>query len=610
MPAQAQRGYTPGAGECGLRRERNSWAQAPPGLASQGNDVALSADGNTAIVGGYFDNGYTGAVWVYTRSGGVWTQEGGKLVGTGAVGMPEQGFSVALSADGNTAIAGGYIDDGATGAVWMYYRSGPPLITSIDDIGNDQGGQVRLAWTRSVADHPDVVQVSSYGIFRQSSSGNMMDAKAMPLPAEMAMDSSLLGYDFVASVPAYQLPGYQTVVPTLEDSSASGSHSFRFLVVANSNDPGRYFVSTVDSGHSVDNLSPIPPAGLLASVGAGPEVELTWSPPTDQDVGRYTVYRSTNAGFTPAPGDSVGTSSSMNFTDTSPIPGVLSYYRIVAVDVHGNASGPSGEAAAAVTVTQQFGVQEKWNIVSVPLVMGDYAKTTLFPSATTNAFAFENGYVAYGVLNNGRAYWLKFPGGETISHAGLVRTADTVDVAEGWNMVGSLSVTIPVSNVGSVPGGIVTSSFFGYDVGYSASPTLEPGRGYWVKVSQSGQLVMTSTAIVPSADRIRVEDTGELPPPPPDQVDAAVPDAYALEQNYPNPFNPVTTITYALPAAGHVTLSVYNTLGQVVAALVNESQEAGYRSVSFDAAGIPSGVYVYRITAGSFTDVKKMLLLK
>jgi hypothetical protein len=73
----------------------------------QGDSVALSADGNTAIVGGCCDNSYTGAAWVFTRSGGVWTQQGDKLVGTGAVGNANQGWSVALSADGNTAIVGG-----------------------------------------------------------------------------------------------------------------------------------------------------------------------------------------------------------------------------------------------------------------------------------------------------------------------------------------------------------------------------------------------------------------------------------------------------------------------------------------------------------------------
>jgi len=67
---------------------------------------------------------YTGAAWVFTRSGGGWTQQGSKLVGTGAVGNAGQGFSVALSADANTAIVGGVGDNSYTGAAWVYSRGG------------------------------------------------------------------------------------------------------------------------------------------------------------------------------------------------------------------------------------------------------------------------------------------------------------------------------------------------------------------------------------------------------------------------------------------------------------------------------------------------------
>ncbi len=90
----------------------------------QGWSVALSADGNTAIVGGFADNSGIGAAWVFTRSGGTWTQQGSKLVGMGAAGAPEQGYSVALSADGNTAIVGGPVDNSDAGAAWVFTRSG------------------------------------------------------------------------------------------------------------------------------------------------------------------------------------------------------------------------------------------------------------------------------------------------------------------------------------------------------------------------------------------------------------------------------------------------------------------------------------------------------
>jgi hypothetical protein len=92
--------------------------------AQQGWSVSLSGDGNTAIVGGFIDNEFAGAAWVFTRSAGVWSQQGAKLVGTGAVGNAGQGSAVSLSGDGNTAIVGGYLDGAGPGAAWVYSRSG------------------------------------------------------------------------------------------------------------------------------------------------------------------------------------------------------------------------------------------------------------------------------------------------------------------------------------------------------------------------------------------------------------------------------------------------------------------------------------------------------
>lgn len=89
----------------------------------QGSSVSVSADGNTALVGGFGDNGDIGAVWVYTRTNGVWTQQGDKLVGAGAIGAALQGYTVSISADGNTALVGGKNDDSNTGAVWVFTRT-------------------------------------------------------------------------------------------------------------------------------------------------------------------------------------------------------------------------------------------------------------------------------------------------------------------------------------------------------------------------------------------------------------------------------------------------------------------------------------------------------
>jgi len=89
-----------------------------------------------------------------------------------------------------------------------------------------------------------------------------------------------------------------------------------------------------------------------------------------------------------------------------------------------------------------------------------------------------------------------------------------------------------------------------------------------------------------------------------------LPERYAVEQNYPNPFNPTTTIRYDLPSAVKVTLKVYDLLGREVATLVNEPQQPGRYQITFNAGLLASGVYYYRLDAGGFHSVKKLVLIR
>jgi TctA family transporter len=89
-----------------------------------------------------------------------------------------------------------------------------------------------------------------------------------------------------------------------------------------------------------------------------------------------------------------------------------------------------------------------------------------------------------------------------------------------------------------------------------------------------------------------------------------IPTEYSLQQNYPNPFNPSTTIRYSLPQSGQVKLIVYDVLGRQVATLIDEKQNAGVFAITFNAARLTSGVYFYRLNIGTFTQTKKMLMLK
>ena len=96
---------------------------------------------------------------------------------------------------------------------------------------------------------------------------------------------------------------------------------------------------------------------------------------------------------------------------------------------------------------------------------------------------------------------------------------------------------------------------------------------------------------------------------------AQIPKEYILNQNYPNPFNPVTTLRYDLPEQSDVTITIYNMLGRKVKTLVNSTQDAGFKSVIWDATNyqgnpVSAGVYLYKIQAGEYISTKKMVLLK
>jgi len=88
------------------------------------------------------------------------------------------------------------------------------------------------------------------------------------------------------------------------------------------------------------------------------------------------------------------------------------------------------------------------------------------------------------------------------------------------------------------------------------------------------------------------------------------PQSYSLDQNFPNPFNPTTQIKYGVPEASNVKIEIFSVTGEVVATLVNEIKSEGYHTVSFNASNLSSGMYLYRISAGSFIETKKMILLR
>ncbi len=264
----------------------------------------------------------------------------------------------------------------------------------------------------------------------------------------------------------------------------------------------------------------------------------------------------------------------------------------------------------------------EWNMVSVPLNMAGAPVKSLFPTAISSAFVYAGSYTVKDTLSGGVGCWIRFPAGVTDTLTGIPLVTDTISVSQGWNLIGSTYQVVPVAAVASIPAGMTTSNYFGYNGGYINVDTLQPGRGYWVKSSSAGSLVLTSGFQLPgkaAPARTHIVSTPDRPPSPPDAFLAdkgVIPKVYSLKQAYPDPFNPSTTIVFDLEKASLVTLKVYNMLGEAVATLrQNEGLDAGRYENIFSASNLSSGIYYYSIIARSadgaiFRDVKKMVLLK
>ena len=217
--------------------------------------------------------------------------------------------------------------------------------------------------------------------------------------------------------------------------------------------------------------------------------------------------------------------------------------------------------------------------VIVPLTMGtnwtqDYVETDstsiagISSTVSVSNVHIENMVDAYGTMT--------LPGGGTVQALRL-RSDERriVQTADGSNYTRSISYIF------------ITNS--GTQVSVNAADTTSPNTGV-IAVDGISFIISGVTGV--------------------EQADNNVPENFNLEQNYPNPFNPSTQINYSIPSSQKVTLKVYDELGKEVATLVNKDQAAGNYTVDFSASNLASGVYFYRIQAGNFIQMKKMILMK
>ncbi len=151
-----------------------------------------------------------------------------------------------------------------------------------------------------------------------------------------------------------------------------------------------------------------------------------------------------------------------------------------------------------------YSYNQGWNMIAVPVLFwGDNHKTTIFPTSISSAFRYSNLYIEEDMLTHGIGYWLKFAAPEVVSINGNPIFDETIQVNEGWNLIGSISTPIVTSNILQSPSNIIQSDFFSYDLSYNPTDTIYPAKAYWIKTNQPGQLVLLSSIVTNKQANIR-----------------------------------------------------------------------------------------------------------
>lgn len=240
-----------------------------------------------------------------------------------------------VNGDGNADIIVGapYYSTSNTnwvGRAYLYRSTAPsivPRITAVADVPHDQGGVVNVQWSRSGYDARNVSRVTSYRLEQSNPPGK-----------------NGFAWSTVATIPASHNPQYAQLVSTPYDSMTAIGGSFFYRVTAATDDNNEYWRSGIVSGHSVDNLPPISPTSAALAVQPNGNILLSWNRNrTDADVGGFTIYRSTTSGFVPSIANAITITRDSSYLDMTSAVGAQYFYRIKAVDIHGNESASSPE---------------------------------------------------------------------------------------------------------------------------------------------------------------------------------------------------------------------------------------------------------------------------
>ena len=263
-----------------------------------------------------------------------------------------RGGAIVAFIDGRGGMANGNYDLFASHLDSWGILGAEPVMASVRDVPNDNGGHVKVSWYASPLEaDPLSVGVSEYLVLRSAPPNLVARAQraglvSMSPHAVATADPALRPllaqpdgvntyfWELVATQAAYHLPTYSVIAPTTGDSMGIGNPRTAFMVQAVNLGNGDYWASAPDSGYSTDNVPPIMPAPFTGTYTAG-SATLHWNPNPDLDLANYRLYRGTTSSFIASPASLVATPADTGYVDAA---GAPYYYRLSAVDIHGNES--------------------------------------------------------------------------------------------------------------------------------------------------------------------------------------------------------------------------------------------------------------------------------
>jgi hypothetical protein len=259
---------------------------------------------------------------------------------------------------------------------------------------------------------------------------------------------------------------------------------------------GEFFAFAIDSALSAPP-APIPVFPSDQEIGQPLALTLTWTPSSGAT--SYGVQMSADSTF--AGGFVVNEASIPDtFRAVSGLSQLTRYHwRVRARNIGGTSAWSSPRVFTTLPgiVVRTVPFNAEWNMLSNPVNTQSDSVLQLFPlSLLSYGFAFDpgSGYTQSHRLAHGRGYWMKFGSAGTAGLTGQERTADTVAVGTGWNMIGSVSAPVAASGITTNPPAILASDFYSYDgSGYAAATMIQPGNAYWVKTSAPGVLYLASS---------------------------------------------------------------------------------------------------------------------